>query len=173
VAQLPLELAVARGLSADQAELVVDEAIDYLVTEYTVPFFAGDEVERAFWAAAAIRSKRVHDGRRATVRTGWTRVDIERNDVPSSESDPEAAALEQSETEALLEFAVTLTERERQVLSYRYGVTGRRPGAVMISRELGLTIGEVRPPSRRCTTSSGSPGPKAASTISSSHALRA
>lgn len=144
VAQLPRELAVARGLTADQAELVVDEAIDFLVTQYTVPIHAPDELERAFWAAAAIRAKRTHDGRNATVRAGWTRVDIERQDVPTLDSEPEAAALEQSEMEALLEFAATLTELERQVLSYRYGVVGRPPGAVVISRELGLAIGEVR-----------------------------
>src|SRR5690349_9322005 len=37
VEQLPRELARARGLTRDQRELVVDEAIDYLVTEYAKP----------------------------------------------------------------------------------------------------------------------------------------
>ena len=118
--------------------------MDYLVTQYTVPIYDAAELERAFWAAAAIRAKRMHDGRAETVRAGWTRVDIEEHDVASADTGPEAAAIEQSEMEALLEFAATLTERERQVLAYRFGVIGRPPGAVVISRELGLTIGEVR-----------------------------
>ena len=51
VHRLPLELLVARRLSADQAELVVDEAMDYLVTQYTVPIYNPAELQRAFWAA--------------------------------------------------------------------------------------------------------------------------
>jgi hypothetical protein len=142
--RLPTELAVARGLSRDQAELVVDEAIDYLVTEYEVPIFNAAELERAFWAAAAIRSRRAHDNRAATVRAGWRRVELDGHDIPSTASEPEAAAIEQSETEALLEFAATLTELERTFLAYRYGVAGRMPGSIVIARELGLPLGEVR-----------------------------
>ena len=66
-------VAVLRAVDQQNPELVVDEAMDYLVTQYTVPIYNAAELERAFWAAAAIRAKRMHDGRAETVRAGWTR----------------------------------------------------------------------------------------------------
>src|SRR4051812_45493941 len=77
VEQLPRELAAARGLSRDQRELVVDEAIDYMVTEYAKPIADREGLERAFWATAAFRVKRVHEGRGATVRGRWQRVALD------------------------------------------------------------------------------------------------
>jgi hypothetical protein len=144
VEQLPRELAVARGLTTDQSELVVDESIDFVVTQLDRPLQDEEAVDRAFWAAAAIRSRRMHDGRHATVRAGWRRVGLDGHDVPTLDSEPEAAALEHSEVEAMLEFASTLSIRERQVLGFRYGVTGRPPGAITIARWLGVPLGEVR-----------------------------
>ena len=35
VTQLPREIAAARDLSRDECELVVDESLDFIVTEYT------------------------------------------------------------------------------------------------------------------------------------------
>ena len=77
VEQLPRELAAARGLSRDQCELVIDEAIDFMVTEYAKPITDREFLERAFWATASFRVKRVHEGRGATVRAGWQRVDVD------------------------------------------------------------------------------------------------
>lgn len=37
VDRLPREIAAARDLSYDQRELVIDDAIDYMVTEYAKP----------------------------------------------------------------------------------------------------------------------------------------
>src|SRR4051794_35047847 len=75
VDRLPREIAAARGLTRDQRELVIDEAIDYVVTEYGKPIPDRFALDRAFWAAASYRVRRVHEGRGATVRAGWQRVD--------------------------------------------------------------------------------------------------
>src|SRR3954451_24122813 len=93
VDQVPIELAAARGLTHDEWELAVDEAIDYLVTEYDVPIWADDELDRAFWKATGIRIKRIRAGRHATVRGNWTRVDMATADLAASERDPEAEAI--------------------------------------------------------------------------------
>src|SRR5215210_6202526 len=77
VARLPRELAAARDLSFDQRELVIDDAIDYMVTQHAKPIATREELERAFWASASYRVKRTHEGRGATVRAGWHRVDLE------------------------------------------------------------------------------------------------
>jgi hypothetical protein len=88
VDRLPRELAAARGLSRDQRELVIDEAIDYLVTEYAKPIADEETLERAFWATAAYRVKRVHERRGETIRAGWRRVDIEEIDLPVARRRP-------------------------------------------------------------------------------------
>jgi hypothetical protein len=143
VDQMPIELAAARGLTYDERELAVDLAIDYLVTEYDVPIWADDELERAFWKAAGIRIKRIRGGRFATVRGNWKRVDMETADVASSDGDPEMEAIRRSEQGARREFAATLTEGERRLLDAKY--EGRKvKGHRVLARELRLTTGEVR-----------------------------
>jgi hypothetical protein len=92
VEQLPRELAAARGLSRDQCELVIDEAIDYMVTEYAKPITDRHALERAFWATASFRVKRIHEGRGATVRAGWQRVDIEDVEIAAVDPDPAASS---------------------------------------------------------------------------------
>ena len=77
VERLPRELAAARGMSRDQCEWVIDEAIDFMVTEYARPIVDQHGLDRAFWASAAYRVKRVHEGRSATIRAGWKRVDVD------------------------------------------------------------------------------------------------
>jgi hypothetical protein len=143
VDQVPIELAAARGLTYDDWALAVDQAIDYLVTEYDVPIWADDELERAFWKAAGIRIKRLRGGRFATVRGNWTRVDMATADIASSDGDPEAEAIRHSEQGARREFAATLTEGERRLLDAKY--EGRKvKGHRVLARELRLTTGEVR-----------------------------
>jgi hypothetical protein len=144
VERLARELPGARGLTADQCELVVDEAIDFMVTEYARPIEDLAGLERVFWATAAFRIKRVHEGRGATVRAGWQRVDLDGVELPAAELDPQAAVVARAEREALLEFAATLTESERQVLVCKYREGPRELGRIAISRRLSLPIGEVR-----------------------------
>jgi DNA-directed RNA polymerase specialized sigma subunit len=143
VDQVPHELAGARGMSREQWELAVDDAIGYLALEYDVPIRSEEELQRAFWWSTSLRVKQLRDGRASTVRGRWSRVDIDDVDVASSEPEPERQVVERSERAALLEFAATLTEVERQVFSCKYG--GRRErGRTQIVRQLGLRMGDVR-----------------------------
>ena len=144
VAQISRELPSARGLTVDQCELVVDEAIDYMVTEYRRPIESLPGLERAFWATAAFRIRRMHEGRGATVRAGFQRVALDHVELEGQELDPEVAALQRAETEALLEFAATLSASERMVLVCKYGEEATQQGRIAISRRLGLSIREVR-----------------------------
>jgi hypothetical protein len=143
VDQVPVELAAARGMPRDQWELAVDEAIDYLALEYDVPIYSQDELERAFWWSTSLRVKRMRDGRAATVRGRFKRVDIDDVEIVAADGEPEAVLIEESERAALREFVATLTEREQQVMACKYGGE-REAGRVLISRQLGLGIGEVR-----------------------------
>jgi hypothetical protein len=143
VEQLPRELAAARDLTPDQCELVIDEAIDHMVTEYAKPILDEFELARAFWAAASFRVRRVHEGRGATVRAGWRRVDFDDLQLPANDGEPEAAVVAQIEHETLLEFAATLTSRERDVLACKYQ-GDRELGRVLVAQRLGLAATEVR-----------------------------
>lgn len=144
VDQVPRELAAARGLSRDQWEIAVDEAIDYLVTEFDKPLYDSENLERLFWKVVSLRIKRVHEGRGATVRAGWRRVDVDVTELPTVDTDPERTAIEHDERVTLLEFRATLTDSERQVLDCQYAGRRRKNGRVVIARELGIGIGEVR-----------------------------
>jgi hypothetical protein len=143
VNRLPGELAAARGLSRDQCELIVDEAIDYMVTEYDKPIADRLALDRAFWATASFRVRRVHEGRGATVRAGWQRVDVADLQLPAGDADPERTAVDRIERATLLEFAATLSDVERAVLACKY----RGPsdvGRVVLSQRLRMPTSEVR-----------------------------
>jgi hypothetical protein len=144
VDRLPRELAAARGLSRDQHETVIDEAIDFMVTEYDKPIRDRLALDRAFWATVAFRVRRMHEGRSATVRAGWGRVDIDDVSLPAPEDDPAASLVRAVERAALLEFAATLTEPERQVLACKYGDGPRELGWRVVARRLGLPTAETR-----------------------------
>lgn len=143
VDRLPREIAGARGLTRDQCELVIDEAIDYVVTEYDKPIPDRRSLDRAFWAAASFRVRRVHEGRGATVRAGWRRVDVADVDLPGEAAQPERSAVDRIERGMLLEFAATLTPVERDVLRCKYGGE-RELGRVVVARRLGMAATEVR-----------------------------
>ena len=143
VDQVPVELAAARGMPRDQWELAVDDAIGYLATEYDVPIRSDEELERAFWWSTSLRVKQLRDGRGATVRGRWTRVDIDNVEIAGTDAEPEREVIERSERAALLEFAASLTELERRVFSCKYG-GARERGRTQIVRQLGLRMGEVR-----------------------------
>lgn len=143
VEQAPIELAAARGLTRDQLETAVDDAIDYLVTQYDVPIYSTDEAHRAFWRATSHRVKRLRAGRGATVRGQWTRVALDSDHVASTDSDPEAVAIRHSEEDMLREFAATLTPLEELVLRCKYG-SQKEKGRKQLAKELHLEIGIVR-----------------------------
>jgi hypothetical protein len=151
VVQLPREIAAARDLSRDQCELVVDESLDFIVTEYARPITDADALERAFWSAASFRVKRAHDGRSATIRAGWRRVELDELRTPADDQDPQAVAVANDERALALEFAAGLHHSARLVLACKYG--GPRPvlGRKLISRRLGMQIGEVRKHERTIT----------------------
>jgi hypothetical protein len=144
VERLPRELASARGLTRDQHESVIDEAIDYMVTEYAKPIADQHALDRAFWATAAFRVRRVHEGRSDTVRAGWGRVDIDDVDVASSDADPSTALVREVERGALLEFAATLTDVERRVLACKYGDGPRELGWRVVAQRLQISSAEAR-----------------------------
>lgn len=145
VDQVPIELAAARGLTRDQWELAVDEAIEYVATEYAKPIESPESVERLFWKATSIRVKQIRDGRHGTVRGGWRQVKLEDADLPTLDADPERVAIRRSEQGLMLEFSATLTEGERRVLLCQYGGSGtRKRGWRVMARELGMEVGEVR-----------------------------
>jgi hypothetical protein len=143
VDQVPIELAVARGMSREQWELAVDDAIGYLATEYDVPIRSDEELERAFWWSTSLRVRQLRDGRAATVRGRWKRVDIDNVEIAGQDAEPEQVVIERSERAALREFTATLTDLERLVFSCKYGGPRER-GRNQISRQLGLRMGEVR-----------------------------
>lgn len=144
VERLSHEIAAARDLTLDQRELVIDDAIDFLVTQYVKPVRTREELDRAFWAAASYRVKRAFEGRSATVRGGYRRVDLEDLDRIAAGENPEEAVVRRDERLTLLEFAATLSPRERKVLACKYGNGREVLGRKLISRALGLPIGEVR-----------------------------
>ena len=143
VARLPLELARTSGLTRDQRELVVDEAIDFVVTEYSKPIHDREHLERAFWKAAGLRVKRMHEGRGATVRAGWKRVDLDGLEIAAGDGDPATALLRKLEVGVLLEFAAMLTQTQRDVLVCKYGGE-REIGRRVIARRLSMPATEVR-----------------------------
>ena len=144
VAQLPREIAAARDLTVDQRELVIDDAIDYMVTQYAKPLVTRDDLDRAFWAAASFRVKRAHEGRGATVRARFRRASADDLETVAASDDPEARVIERDERLTLLEFVATLSPSERRVFACKYGSGARVAGRNQVSRWLGLPIGEVR-----------------------------
>jgi hypothetical protein len=138
------EIAAARDLSRDQRELVIDDAIDFLVTQYAKLLTSHEELDRAFWAAASFRVKRMHEGRGATVRAGFERVGIEELEEIEGGDNPEAVAVERDQELLLLEFATGLTDVEREVFACKYGSGSKVRGRSFVSRRLGLSVGAVR-----------------------------
>jgi hypothetical protein len=144
VAQLPREIAAARDLSRDECELVVDESLDFVVTEYARPITDTATLARTFWWAASLRVKRVHEGRSAMVRGGWRRVGVDELRLAADEHHPETVAIAKFERGLVLEFAAGLEPGARLVLACKYGGASRVLGRKLISRRLGMRIGEVR-----------------------------
>ena len=62
--QLPRQIKLARNLTRDQHELVIDESTDFLVTQNKGVVADEDALERAFWKAADLRVRQMLDGHR-------------------------------------------------------------------------------------------------------------
>lgn len=86
----------------------------------------------------------MHEGRGATIRAGYQRVDLDGLELMAAAGDPESAVVQRDEELTLLEFAATLTAQERQVFACKYGSGPKVRGRKVVSRTLGLPIGEVR-----------------------------
>ena len=122
-----------------------------MVTEYDKPITDPEILERAFWATASFRVKRVHEGRGATIRAGWQRVDVDAVEIAAPDARSGAQVLRTVERSALLEFAATLTDQERAVFACKYGESVKEQGRVVIARRLELPVADVRRAERAIT----------------------
>ena len=145
VSRLPRRVAAASALGHADRELVVDDAITYVVLQYDQALEEPADVERVFWAACEIRVKRFLDGRHNTVRAGWQRVGDDAL-AGAVDSDDPALAVEQSEERMLVrEFAATLADRERRVLRVKYFSGTAEPlGYKKIAQYLGISQAAAR-----------------------------
>jgi hypothetical protein len=143
--RLPGEIRAARALTADVRELIIDEAITFAALEYEPTVSRVEELERVVWDACAKRVRRAREGRYSLVRAGWARADAAALDhVPAGE-DPVARVLRREELQTAVEFAASLTARERDVLASKYPPDEAAPlGYKQIARALGWPIGAVR-----------------------------
>lgn len=141
--RLPRQVKLARRLTADQREWVIDEAIDFLVTENDRVIADEDALERAFWAVANLRVRRVREGRYDTVRAGYGRVDVDEVEIANGDATPEDHAVRSFERELLEEFAAELTDEERDVLALKYAGP-KELGRFGIARALGRRPHEIR-----------------------------
>src|SRR4051812_34412433 len=66
IRQVPVQIKVARSLTADQREWVVDESTLYLVTVNEGVIEDTDALERAFWKVANLRVRRMFERRYET-----------------------------------------------------------------------------------------------------------
>lgn len=136
----------ARRLTDDERELVIDDALSYVVMEYTEPIASPQAAERVFWTAAALRVSRVLDGRHATVRGQFQRASDEALEhVADSLSDPAEVVQRKAEFDLAAEFAVTLDEVEGQVLRVKWLSGGHAPlGYKRVAARLSIPVPRVR-----------------------------
>jgi hypothetical protein len=144
VKQLPRQIKLARFIAPDLHEWVVDEAIDWLVTENDGGVIRDNsDLEKAFWKVADVRVRRAHEGRYDLVRAGWARVDVGDAEIPDDAETPEDLAIREFERGTLEEFKAVLDDFERSVLAVKYGgpnVLAR----FQIARAMGIRPFEVR-----------------------------
>ena len=95
----------------------------------------------------------MRDGRAATVRGRFKRVDIDDVEIIAADAEPEAALIEETERAALREFVATLTERERRVMACKYGGE-RESGRVLIPASSAWGSARCDPRRRRSSRSS-------------------
>jgi hypothetical protein len=145
LSRLPRRIRGAASLAHADQELVVDDAISYIVLQFAEPLEQAADVERVFWAACELRVKRFLDGRHNTVRAGWQRVGDEALLDAAADDDPANVVEEAEERKLVREFAATLAERERRVLRVKYFSGTAEPlGYKKIAETLGITQAAAR-----------------------------
>jgi hypothetical protein len=145
LARLPRQIRGAQSLSHADRDLVVQDAIVYVVLENTDPIAEPADLERLFWTACDFRVRTILRGRTATVRGRFERASEEALGELADDADP-SVAVEQAEENALAEeFAATLGERERRVLRVKYFSGTVEPlGYKKIAERLGMTQAAAR-----------------------------
>jgi hypothetical protein len=147
VRRLPARIRVARKLTPDVRELVVDDAIEFTALHHETPVPSAQDLERVFWDAALKRAQQAADGRHNTVRAGFTRADPDAlaELADPRASDPARAVEARVELAWARELAAELDEPEQLVLKAKYQADGPDgAGYKVIARTLGWTVGEVR-----------------------------
>jgi hypothetical protein len=145
LARLPRKIPAARSLNDVDRELVVDEAIDYVVLGNTSPVEKASDLERVFWTAADFRVKNAVAGRSQTVRGRFTRASADALNDIADDSDPVSAVEHAEEIRLVREFAETLADRERRVLRVKYFSGTSEPlGYKKIAQHLGITQASAR-----------------------------
>jgi hypothetical protein len=145
--RLPTRVRIARKLSADVRELVVDAAIEFTALRHSTPVPSTKDLERVFWDAALKRAQQAADGRHDTVRAGYTRADPDALEQLTDTHHEDPAAVVEAAVELALarEFAAELDEREQRVLRAKYDVGGaQEAGYKVVARTLGWPVSEVR-----------------------------
>jgi hypothetical protein len=144
--RLPLVAPSAVQLSEDERELVVDEALGYVVLEYEAAIGSATEAEEVFWTAARLRVARTLEGRNALVRGRFSRASEEELDrVPDSSDDPAALVERALEIDVATEFAATLAPVEGQVLRVKWLSDEKGPlGYRKVAESLGITPARAR-----------------------------
>lgn len=144
--RLPLVATAARGLSDDERELVVDEALTYVVMEYSQEIGSAEEAEEVFWTAARLRVARTIEGRGALVRGRFRRASEEELDRVATSSDDPAQLVERTlELNIAAEFAASLEPDEGQVLRVKWLSDERGPlGYRKVADALGITPARAR-----------------------------
>jgi RNA polymerase sigma factor (sigma-70 family) len=145
LARLPRKIRTSRALTPSERELVVDDAMTYIVLDYPHPLPGARDLERAFWKACELRVRQALDGRHQTVRGRWQRAADDELDTLAGDADPAAAAERAEEEKLVREFAATLNERERRVLRVKYfSGTEQVLGYRQIAQQLGISLAAAR-----------------------------
>lgn len=146
IRRLPLVATAAHLLSDDERELVVDDALTYVVLEYSQAIASAIEAEEVFWTAARHRVARTIEGRNALVRGRFSRASDEELDrVQASSDDPADVAERTLELDVAAEFAASLAPEEGQVLRVKWLSDAGGPlGYRKVADVLGITPARAR-----------------------------
>src|SRR4051794_11797879 len=121
VRRLPARIRIARRLTPDLRELVVDDAIEFTALRHGTPVPSAEDLENVFWDAALKRAQQAADGRHDTVRAGYTRADPDSLDELADHGEDPAAVIDARIKAAWArEFAADLDEPEQLVLKAKY-----------------------------------------------------
>lgn len=145
IRRLPFVVPAAHFVSDDERELIVDEALGYVVMEYRSAISSAHEAEEVFWTAARLRVSRVLEGRNATVRGRFERTSHEELDrVAVTTNDPADLVEQTLELDYVAEFAASLDELEGQVLRVKWLTEDDALGYRKVAERLAITPARAR-----------------------------